>query len=221
MQKKAAIFDLDGTLLDTLETLSYYGNKTLEELGLAPYEKDQYRYMIGNGAKILIKRMLAGRGAEELFDKAYNMYISFYNSDKLFKTEIYPGISDLLAELKEKGVKIAVLSNKPHEATVPIIKSFFGADAFTEIRGAMENVPIKPDPTAALEIADALGCAPEECLYVGDTAVDMETGKSAGFYTIGVLWGFRDERELTEGGADCTVKYPAEILKCLQEEKYA
>ncbi len=215
MQHKAVIFDLDGTLLDTLETLSYYGNMTLERLGLAPYEKDAYRYMIGNGAKVLIQRMLAGREADALFDKAYKMYIDAYNNDTLFKTEIYPGIPELLAELREKGVKIAVLSNKPHEATVPIIKSFFGADTFGEIRGAMEGVPIKPDPTAALDIAQELGCTPAECLYVGDTAVDMETGKRAGFYTVGILWGFRDRAELTAGGADCIVETASEITKYL------
>ncbi|MBE7024999.1 MAG: HAD family hydrolase [Ruminococcaceae bacterium] len=215
MQHKAVIFDLDGTLLDTLETLSYYGNKTLETLGLAPYEKDAYRYMIGNGAKVLIQRMLKGRNGEGLFDAAYPMYINAYNSDTLFKTEIYPGITGLLTALKEKNIKIAVLSNKPHEATVPIIKSFFGEETFTEIRGAMEGVPIKPDPTAALEIARNLGCVPAECLYVGDTAVDMETGKRAGFYTVGVLWGFRDRAELSEGGADCIIEEPAEILAYL------
>lgn len=215
MQKKAVIFDLDGTLLDTLETLSYYANATLETLELAPYDKDEYRYMIGNGAKVLIQRMLAGRNADALFEKAYPMYISSYNSDTLFKTKIYPGISELLKALQERNIKMAVLSNKPHEATVPIIKSFFGEDTFSEIRGAMEGVPIKPDPTAALEIASVLGCAPEECLYVGDTAVDTETGKRAGFYTIGVLWGFRDRKELTEGGADFIAESPLEILKCL------
>lgn len=215
MQYKAAIFDLDGTLLDTLETLAYYGNSTLERLGLAPYEKDAYRYMIGNGAKKFIQRMLAGRDADELFEKAYEMYITAYNSDTLFKTEIYPGIPELLAALQEKGMKTAVLSNKPHEATVPIIKSFFGEDAFADIRGAMEGVPIKPDPAAALDISRKLGCAPSECLYVGDTGVDMETGRRAGFYTIGVLWGFRDREELTKSGADCIVESPLEILQCL------
>lgn len=215
MQHKAVIFDLDGTLLDTLETLSYYGNSVLEALGLAPYAKDDYRYMIGNGAKVLIQRMLAGRDADALFEKAYRMYIDAYNSDTLFKTEIYPGIPELLAVLREKNIKIAVLSNKPHEATVPIIKSFFGDAAFTEIRGAMEGVPIKPDPAAALDIAAKLGCTPAECLYVGDTAVDMETGKRAGFYTIGVLWGFRDRTELAAGGADRIVEDPLAIAECL------
>ncbi len=221
MQYKAVIFDLDGTLLDTLETLSYYSNFTLEKLGLTPYEKDAYRYMIGNGAKKLIQRMLAGRDADELFEKAYEMYITAYNSDTLFKTEIYPGITELLAVLKKAGMKLAVLSNKPHEATVPIIKSFFGEETFADIRGAMEGVPIKPDPAAALDIAGKLGCKPGECLYVGDTGVDMETGRRAGFHTVGVLWGFRDREELVANGADCIVETPMEIEKCLMEEEYA
>ncbi len=214
MQYKAVIFDLDGTLLDTLETLSYYGNETLKKFGIAPYEKDAYRYMIGNGAKILIRRMLAGRGVEteELFEKAYHAYISAYNADTLYKTEIYPGISNLLKGLSERKVKIAVLSNKPHEATVPILKSFFGEEVFTDMRGAMEGVPIKPDPAAALDIAEKMGVSPSECVYVGDTAVDMETGKRAGFLTVGVLWGFRDRAELEDGGADKIVSHPEEIL---------
>ncbi len=214
---KAAIFDLDGTLLDTLETLSYYGNQTLEKFGLRPYPKADYRYMVGDGAKILIHRMLERQNAdsEEMFEKAYRDYIDTYNKDKLFKTEIYPGVPALLQGLRENGIKTAVLSNKPHEATVPILKSFFGEGAFSEMRGAMEGVPLKPDPAAALEVAEALSAAPSECIYVGDTAVDMETGKRAGFYTLGVLWGFRDEAELRESGADRIVHTPEEILECL------
>lgn len=214
---KAAIFDLDGTLLDTLETLAHYCNRTLETFGLQTYPKADYRYMVGDGAKMLVHRMLAGQNAdsEEMFEKAYRHYIDTYNSDKLFKTEIYEGVPMLLNGLRERKVKVAVLSNKPHEATVPILKHFFGETTFDEMRGAMEGVPLKPDPTAALQIAEKLGVLPEECIYVGDTAVDMETGKRAGFFTVGVLWGFRDETELREGGADCIVSTPEEILECL------
>ena len=214
---KAAIFDLDGTLLDTLETLSYYGNRALETFGLRPYPKADYRYMVGDGAKMLIHRMLERQNADksELFEKAYRHYIDTYNKDKLFKTEIYEGIPALLKGLREQDVRLAVLSNKPHEATVPILKHFFGETAFDEMRGAMEGIPLKPDPTAALDVANILGVMPEECIYVGDTAVDMETGKRAGFFTVGVLWGFRDAEELREGGADRIVSTPEEILEIL------
>ncbi len=220
MQKKGIIFDLDGTLLDTLETLSYYGNMALLQSGLSPYDKDAYRYMIGNGAKVLVHKMLAGRGCdtEEMFAKAYEAYITAYQSDTLYKTEIYPGICDMLAALKGKGFSLAVLSNKPHEATVPIVKSFFGEAMFAHIQGAMEGVPIKPDPTAALYIAEKMGVRPEECVYVGDTAVDIETGGRAGFYTIGVLWGFRDRAELSAAGADKIVETPQEIPDFLKED---
>ena len=214
---KAAIFDLDGTLLDTLETLSYYCNCTLEKYGLCPYPKEAYRYMVGDGAKMLVHRMLGRQNADsaEMFEKAYRHYIDTYNSDKLFKTEIYPGIPALLDGLRDSGIKTAVLSNKPHEATVPIIRHFFGENAFCETRGAMEGVPLKPDPEAALRIAAHLGVQPAECIYVGDTGVDMETGKRAGFYTVGVLWGFREEEELRESGADFIAQTPEEILKLL------
>ncbi len=214
MKYKAIIFDLDGTLLDTLETLAYFCNSTLETFGFAPYEKDDYRYMVGDGAKVLVERMLRGRGEEAVkqFEKVYGAYIQEYHQNPLYKTEIYPGIESLLLALQEKGVKMAVLSNKPNEATVPIVKSFFGENTFRIARGAMEGVPVKPDPTAALDIIRSIGVSPEACVYVGDTAVDMETGKRAGFYTVGVLWGFREYDELSASGADKIVETPEEIL---------
>ncbi len=219
MVYKAVIFDLDGTLLDTLETLAYYGNLALEKWGYTPYEKDAYRYMVGSGAKNLIRRMLQkqGKETEEAFEKVYKTYIQAYHNNTLYKTAVYPGIKALLEALSQKGLRLGVLSNKPHEATVPILKSFFGENLFTVMRGGMDGVPLKPDPTAALQVAEEMGAKPEECLYVGDTAVDMETGKRAGFYTIGVLWGFRDFEELSAAGADRIIERPGEILSYLEE----
>ena len=216
MQYKCIIFDLDGTLLDTLETLSYYCNETLKAYGFAPYDKNDYKYMVGKGAKNLVESMLRGRDAMEskLFNEMYKYYIDLYNADTTYKTTYYDGILPLLDALLEKKMHMAVLSNKPNAATVPIIKNFFG-ERFSVCFGAREGVPIKPDPTAALEIVETLGFVPSECLYVGDTGVDMETGKNAGFFTIGVLWGFREREELEKAGADFIAAKPLDILKLL------
>lgn len=216
MNFKSIIFDLDGTLLDTLETLSYYCNKALSIHGFATYPKEAYKHMVGDGAKNLVRRMLEGQNAfhPDAFQKVYNTYIEMYHADTLYKTTYYDGILDLLDGLKQKGISMAVLSNKPHEATAPIIQSFFG-DTFSLCYGARDGVPLKPDPEAALSIAHSLGSSPKECLYAGDTAVDILTAKNAGFFSIGVLWGFRDRKELKEAGADFIAEKPADILALL------
>ncbi len=216
MRFQGIIFDLDGTLLDTLETLSYYCNETLRAYGFLPYEKNEYKHMVGKGAKNLVESMLRGRDAMDpiRFQAMYEHYIKLYNADKTYKTTYYDGILPLLDSLLEKNMRMAVLSNKPHEATAPIIQAFF-EDRFSVCYGAREGVPIKPNPQAALGIAKELECSPSACLYVGDTAVDMETGKNAGFYTIGVLWGFRDRKELEEAGADFIAEKPEDILKLI------
>ena len=211
---KAIIFDLDGTILDTIETIAYYGNLTLEKYGFAPIETKEYNFMAGNGAKHLIKSMLAASGSEDvkMFEKVFADYNEAYNRDTLYKTKVYDGIRELISAAKEKGIKLSVLSNKPHEATVDVLSKFFDEDVFDVKLGAREGVPLKPDPMAAIELAKDLGVEKEECIYVGDTDVDMKTGKSAGFYTVGVLWGFRGREELEKNGADVIVSQPSEII---------
>ena len=123
----------------------------------------------------------------------------------------YPGIPEVLARLKEQGAKLAVLSNKPHENTVNVIEKVFGPDLFDLVQGQSELFPRKPAPDGALYLAESLQAAPEECLYIGDTGTDMKTGKAAGMYTVGVLWGFRDRQELVRDGADCVIADAAEL----------
>lgn len=211
---KGIIFDLDGTLLDTVETIAYYGNKSLEKYGFKPIDSEIYKYMAGNGAKHLVKSMLAESGSSdpEMFEKVFKDYNIAYNTDTLYKTEVYDGIKDLIAVAKEKGLKLAVLSNKPHDATVDVIDKFFEEGTFDLCYGAREGIPLKPDATSAVMLAKEMGFEKDECIYVGDTNVDMQTGKSAGFYTVGVLWGFRDRKELEDNGADMIVSKPMEIL---------
>lgn len=210
---KGIIFDLDGTLLDTITTIAYYSNKILEKYGFEPIPTKEYNYLAGKGARHLVKEMLRFRGCgnEEIFEKVFADYMSAYNSDPLFKTTVFDGINELIARAKRSGMKLAVLSNKPHSSTVMIIDHFFEKGTFDICYGARDGVPLKPDPAPALDVAEKLGLKEKECIYVGDTDVDMKTGKNAGFYTVGVLWGFRDRPELEKNGADLIVSKPAEI----------
>lgn len=213
---KACIFDLDGTLLNTIETLQYYGNRALSEFGYKGFDTETYKYMVGTGAVNLVRKMLLGNEItdEEIFNKIYLRYIELYDSDTLYKTTVYDGITQLIDALLEKGLKTAVISNKPHAATIDVIKAFFG-NKFNAVYGAREGFPIKPDPSVPLSIAKELSVKPEECIYVGDTGVDMKTGKASGFFTVGVLWGFRKKEELLENGADTIIENPSEILRWL------
>ena len=211
---KGIIFDLDGTVLDTIETIAYYSNKALEEFGFNKIETKKYNYMAGNGAKVLIERALKEAGADvpKVFDRVFEFYNREYNTDTLYKTKVYEGIRELICIAKEKGLKLAILSNKPHAATADVVGKFFDEGTFELCFGAREGVPLKPHPAAAIAVAEELSLSPEECIYVGDTDVDMKTGKGAGFYTVGVLWGFRQRDELEESGADLIVSHPQEIV---------
>ena len=216
--KKCCIFDLDGTLLNTINTIEYYGNNALSRCGLPPIGVDKYKYFVGNGAKILVKRMLDFCKCEssEIFEKVYDDYTKSYDNDVLYKTEVYDGIKETLAELKKNNIKIAVLSNKPDFAAKSVVDIFFGKGYFDVVFGQRENVPIKPDPQGVFEILDMFNLEKEDCLYIGDTGVDMSTGKSAGLFSVGVLWGFRGEEELCSAGADTIIEKPQELLKFIE-----
>ena len=216
---KFAIFDLDGTLADTIKTISYFANNALIKYNLKPYSEDEYKYMVGNGAKILIERMLKNQNAysEKMWEDVYTYYNKTYDADFLYLTKPYDGIKELLLFLKENNIKIGALSNKPHYPTTMILESIFEKDTFDEKYGQRENYPIKPDPAVILDILKKHNVKPEECLYIGDTKTDMQTGKNAGAFTIGVLWGFRDEKELLENGADFIAKTPDDIAEFLKE----
>lgn len=215
---KACIFDLDGTLLDTISTISYYANKTLEEYGFEPYTEDEYKYFAGNGARKLLERMLdAGKiDRDKYFDKMFKFYNKEYDSDVTYGTNPYDGIPELLAELKTLGVTTAVLSNKPDFAAKEAVKRFLG-DLIDVTYGGRDGVALKPSTEGVNNLMDELGVSPEECLYIGDTSVDMQTGSSAGIYTIGVLWGFRKRDEIEEAGADMIVAHPSEISKYVKK----
>ena len=200
---KAAIFDLDGTLLNTLDTITYYTNKTLEKYGVPTVSVEEVKYFIGEGSRKLIERALVSRGAysSEKFEEIHAFYKSSYDKEPLYLTGVYPGVLEALTELSKRGIRLAVLSNKPHSATVSVVKSFFG-DVFDTVLGARDGVPLKPDPTSLISLIEELGVTPSEVAYFGDTATDIETGLAgAAALTVGVLWGFRTEAELSLAGA--------------------
>ncbi len=211
---KICIFDLDGTLLDTIKTIKHYGDLALKEFGIQEIPEDTYKILVGTGIKNLIKGMLEYRGCytEELFSKVFKVYDDAYNANTFFKTEIYKGIKETLKELKAKGIKVAIVSNKPDFAAKEVVEYFFGKDCFDYVTGQKPNGPLKPDPQEVLNIISTYNLEKGECVYIGDTGTDMKTGKNAGLYTVGVLWGFRKRDELTENGADTIISTPEELL---------
>lgn len=210
---KAVVFDLDGTLTNTLHDIACAMNRALRLVGLAEHPVDAYRYMVGNGARTLAVRAVGEH--QEKMEEALRLYQAYYEKHTADTTRPYDGVMELLDELAARGLKLCVLSNKPHADTVGVIRHFFPNTAWAVVRGQMEGVPVKPDPAGAFAIAQALGVLPEECLYLGDTSVDMTTAGRAGMYAVGVLWGFRDEKELRESGARQIIQKPLELLQYL------
>ena len=218
---KLCIFDLDGTVLDTVHTIAYYGNFALQKHGIEPIEDKEYNYFAGNGAVNLIKRALRFRNCltDEIFEKVFSDYNAAYNANTSYLTAPFDGIKEALDTTKSRGIKMAILSNKPHFATCGVITELFGEGYFDVVYGQRENVPIKPDPTAVLGIMAEMDATAEQCLYIGDTGTDMKTGKNAGLCTVGVTWGFRGKDELLENGADIIIEKPCQLLDCIHAQK--
>ena len=210
---KTVIFDLDGTLLNTIDTITYYGNKALSAFGFPTYSADRYKYFVGNGAVKLIERALdaSGEYAKEDFDKVFNYYNEIYNADSLYLTRPYDGIVEMLEKLKSAGIKTGVISNKPDFATVDVVKKVLGEGLIDICHGARDSFPLKPDPSSTLDILSELSGEKEISAFVGDTSVDVATGKAAGLHTIGVKWGFRTEEELKDAGAEFIISHPDEL----------
>ena len=174
----------------------------------------------GNGADMLVKRLLIDAGDKELvhYEEARKLYRTEFDKDPFYKIQHYPGMPETLKTLKQNGVKLGVCSNKPHEAAVKVVKRMFGDQVFDMVMGQSDSIRKKPAPDGPLKIAEAFGVLPEECMYLGDSGTDMQTGKAAGMYTVGVLWGYREKEELLKNGADALVESPEDILD-LYEEK--
>ena len=214
---KACIFDLDGTLTDTLESLTYSINGTLSELGLKNITSDQCRRFVGDGAKMLVKRALEASGDPKLqhLEEAVAVYGRIFAENCTYLVKPYDGITEMINELKKKNIKIAVFSNKPHNQTVDVVETIFGKGIFDHIQGQKEGVPRKPDPAGIFQILKEFHTDISEGLYIGDSDVDMKTGKAAGIKTIGVNWGFRTKQILIDSGADVTIDHAEELLKLI------
>lgn len=206
---EGVLFDLDGTLTNTLEDIAFAMNHALRLNGLEAHPVEAYRYMVGDGVKVLSQRAVGQRA--DLAGKVWQDYQAYYETHNLVRTRPYPGILQMLRELQQRGLKLCVFSNKPHQDTCRVVKHFFPDIDFAVVRGQQEGVPVKPDPAGALLVAQEAGIPPENFLYLGDTDVDMVCACRSGMTPIGVLWGFREEEELLRAGAQRLLHYPDEL----------
>jgi len=214
---KLCMFDLDGTLADTLATIAYYVNTTLKDYGYAEIPLDEFKYLAGNGSETLIQRALKWHGANsDEYEKIHKDYRGRYDQDFMHLTAPYDGIVDMLKELKRMGANIAVISNKDDRTTKNVVEKLFGDKLIDLCIGARKGVPLKPDPDVVLDVIKHFNADKKNCFYIGDTGTDMETAKNAGVFAIGVLWGFRDKAELTSSGADTIAAKPSEIIKIIE-----
>lgn len=209
----AVIFDLDGTLADTLDDLADAMNRVLAARQLAPHDPAAYKLMIGSGLRNLVGESLpADRRNAETIDLCLREMLAGYREHCLDKTRLYDGVAELLRGLRRQGVALAVLSNKADELTRRIVATLCEPGTFELVVGARPGMPLKPDPAAARLVADALKVAPARIAYVGDSGVDMRTASAAAMIAVGVSWGFRTKEELIDGGADVVLDHPLQLL---------
>jgi len=212
--KSAVIFDLDGTLADTLEDIADSMNHVLVDCGFPSHAYESYRFFVGNGLKNLVTQCLPEQArTAPIIDKCYNLMISNYNLNYTNKTRLYEGVSELLDALALNGIKKAILSNKTDLLTQKICSALLHKWNFEAIIGYSERFPRKPNPASALFIAKEMGIEPQKICYLGDSDVDMNTATAAGFYPIGVAWGFRPVEELLKNGAKQIIEHPMELMR--------
>ena len=212
---KACIFDLDGTLTNTLESMTYSVNLTLKEMELSQITKDQCRMFVGNGARVLIEESLkvSGDPKASRIEEGMKIYGRIFDQNCTYHVTPYEGIPEMLKALKDRGIHLAVLSNKPDRQTVKVVKEIFGDNIFDYAQGQKDGIRRKPAPDGVWYLMEQMQVSKEECLYIGDSEVDAATGKNAGLKTIGVLWGFRDRKTLETAGADHLIERPEELLQ--------
>ena len=209
---KAVLFDLDGTLIDSLGDLAATANRALEDMGFPAHPVDAYRYFVGDGLAVLAGRIVPAGSSKEQIDEVIERFNYLYEKNWNRLTRPYPGIVDMLSALSGLPLSLAILSNKPDEFTQIYVSHFFSNFTFSHVWGNRPAIPKKPAPEAALAIAEEIDCSPAECVFVGDTSVDIITGTSAGMMSVGVTWGFRERRELEESGADIIIDSPHQLI---------
>ncbi len=208
---KAIFFDLDGTVCNTLQDLAECTNRALADFGLPPHPVEAYRMIVGNGVDTQMKRAIGEeKYSKELADKVKAKFKAYYDRDYLKNTRSYEGMEQALDALRAMGLKLAVFSNKPDEFAGKVCEELFG-NRFDLVAGNRPGIPVKPDPTGLFAAVERLGVRPEECLYCGDSWVDVDTGKNAGMPVIGAEWGFRGRKELEERGADFLLQSPSQL----------
>ena len=219
MKYKCCIFDLDGTLVNSIHALTYCTNESLKRCGVEKQvTEEQMMHIVGDGYRMQMRRSLIACGDEELvhYEEILPVYMEVFAKNCLYEMHAYDGIREFLEYAKNNHMKIAVVSNKPHAQAVDTVEYVFGKGYFDAIIGEQEGIPKKPDPTGALTAAAKLGAEPSECLYFGDTNTDMQTGKNAGMTTVGVLWGFRSREELASFRPDYLIGSPGEMTEILE-----
>ncbi|MDQ3033811.1 MAG: HAD family hydrolase [Myxococcota bacterium] len=210
--KTAVLFDLDGTLIDSLADIAGALNAVLGELGLPQPTLDEYRYLVGYGAAELVRGALPEDRREALEADVLARYRARYRASLVAETQPYDGIEALLEVLEARAVPKAIVTNKPHDASVELVERLLGRFRWDVVLGQREGIPHKPDPAGALEVARAIGVEPAACFFVGDTDTDMRTATSAGMIAVGCLWGFRGREELERCGARHVIAHPSELL---------
>lgn len=214
--KKLLIFDLDGTLINSLEDLADSANHVLANHNFPTHPVDAYRYFVGNGMPTLIRRILPdGYKQGNVFETCLQEFKVHYNIHMYDKTTVYAGLTEVLEALQRRGIKMAVATNKAQFAVAPLMADFFPTITFSALIGQREGVPVKPDPQVVYDILAVTGCAPEEALYLGDTGVDMLTAHRAGIEAVGLLWGYRTREELEGEHAEHIISQPKEILQLI------
>lgn len=214
---RLVIFDLDGTLLNTIDDLAISTNYALRQFGFPEHALTEYPYFVGNGITKLIERALPpDRRDEDTVNRLKQEFVKYYQQHKTDLTRPYRGIPSVLEVLNEKGILMAVASNKYHQGTDELIRHYFGSSLFKVIAGQKDGIPPKPDPAVIHFILSKTGVSPADALYVGDSGVDMQTAVHSGVTSVGVTWGFRPRRELEENGANHIAERPYDILNFIQ-----
>ena len=214
MAIKGILFDLDGTLCNTLLDLAAATNRVLTTHGFEAKPVENFKQYVGNGAKTQLKRAIGVEVSEELFETIHREYIADYGKNYLNQTCAYPGVEEMVSALYQKGIRMGVVTNKPQQMATDIVKAIFG-EQIPQVWGNTPEFPLKPDPALPLHVMNLLGLTPEETLFVGDSGVDMQTGVNCGMTAVGVTWGFRGSEELKKAGANHLIETPAQLLNLL------
>ncbi len=209
----AIIFDLDGTLINSLDDLADTTNDALRAFGLPTHPVDPYRYFVGDGIMNLVRRAAPAGSDDELVSRVCERAKQEYSRHWARKTRPYDGVMDMLKSLLKRNIPLLVLTNKPHEFAQQVMDHFFPDTPFARVQGSPPGAVAKPDPTLALALAKDLGLSPADILFMGDTKVDMLTARNAGMVPVGALWGFRPESELVENGAAVLLQHPMDLFQ--------